>query len=533
MGLIAVTSLTGRNKMVLRQAAIKRLSRVSAKASVRSLGLPIQEYTKPGKSSLCLVVIKELRQLKPPVNFSLASKLDLIWMSRRLNFSRHSWSAFMQHVSTGEHNGKSNVMFLPIVDLNPSDDNCIYSTLCFIVTQAKLLNVHTPCITFDQPLWIKAVEISRSSSMNVFCRLGGFHMLMSYLGSTGMVMAGSGLEEVLELCYGPNTVTQMMSGKAVSRALRGYILVDAALNAVALQMLSSNTCKELNIDCELLTSDVINEVTVLYERLMDNSDEDAVNAVLSSEAVNTIDSVLRKFKAQLTSRSRTAKLWLQFMNNIETVRLFIRAERLSDWSMHQLATQRMLSLFAASGHFNYAKCARLYLQMMQDMPETHPWLYEQFACHGLQSVRRSDRQWAGIWTDLAIEQILMRSLKTRGGLTRGRGFTESVHLTWVYTMHRCASVHQAMMALTGLYNSTGDEHVEMGKSRVSGDTKDLEKMIAWFECHNPFLIRNAALSSLSTGLSTEDAEVNCDEAESIGVRSEERRVGKECRSRWS
>src|SRR6218665_444324 len=157
MGLIAVTSLTGTNKMALRHAAIKRLSRVSPKASVRSLGLPIQEYTKPGKSSLSLVVIKELRQLKSPVNFSVASKLDLIWMSRRLHFSRHSWSAFMQHVSMGEHNGKSNVMFLPIVDLNLSDDNCIYSTLRFIVTQAKLLNVHTPCITFDQPLWIKAV----------------------------------------------------------------------------------------------------------------------------------------------------------------------------------------------------------------------------------------------------------------------------------------------------------------------------------------------------------------------------------------
>ena len=49
-----------------------------------------------------------------------------------------------------------------------------------------------------------------------------------------------------------------------------------------------HTCKELNVDCEPLTSDVINEVTVLYERFMDNSDEDAVNAVLSSEAVDTV-----------------------------------------------------------------------------------------------------------------------------------------------------------------------------------------------------------------------------------------------------
>ena len=45
----------------------------------------------------------------------------------------------------------------------------------------------------------------------------------------------------------------------------------------------------------------------------------------------------------------------------------------------------------------------------------------------------------------------MRALKTRDDLTGGRGFTESLRLTWVSTMHRCASVHQAMMAFSGLY----------------------------------------------------------------------------------
>ena len=39
-------------------------------------------------------------------------------------------------------------------------------------------------------------------------------------------------------------------------------------------------------------------------------------------------------------------------------------------------------------------------------------------------VRRSNRLWAGLSTDLVIEQVLMRSLKTSGGLTRGSGMTE-------------------------------------------------------------------------------------------------------------
>jgi hypothetical protein len=69
----------------------------------------------------------------------------------------------------------------------------------------------------------------------VVCRLGPFHTLMSFLGSIGHVMQGSGLAEVLECCYGPNTVGMMMEGKAVKRALRGHFLVDSALNVIMLK----------------------------------------------------------------------------------------------------------------------------------------------------------------------------------------------------------------------------------------------------------------------------------------------------------
>lgn len=56
--------------------------------------------------------------------------------------------------------------------------------------------------------------------------------MMSYLGSIGHLMSGSGLQELLEVVYAPNSVVHMMSGKAVSRAVRGHLLVDAALNAL-------------------------------------------------------------------------------------------------------------------------------------------------------------------------------------------------------------------------------------------------------------------------------------------------------------
>ena len=109
--------------------------------------------------------------------------------------------------------------------------------------------------------------------------------------------------------------------------------------------------------------------------------------------------------------------------------MFIFAERMSDWVLHLDVLSEMLNLFAATGHTNYAKSARLYVQEMRKLPETHPWLHEQFMI-GHHTVQRTPKNWTGIWTDLAIEQTLMRSIKSRGGLTGARGMTESVRHAW-------------------------------------------------------------------------------------------------------
>jgi len=87
----------------------------------------------------------------------------------------------------------------------------------------------------------------------------------------------------------------------------------------------------------------------------------------------------------------------------------------------------MLNLLAATGHYHYAKCARLYLQLMHDLPTSHPWLHDKFGIDNCHSVRR-DRFWAGLSTDLVIEQVMMRSIKDKGGLMHGRGMSESVQL---------------------------------------------------------------------------------------------------------
>ena len=95
---------------------------------------------------------------------------------------RPNWSGFLQH-TLSENNcpiTKSGVLFLPIIDLNPSDETCKYSTLVYIQGQAEQLSIPTAYITFNQPLWLKAVEIITERSLRIVCTLGGFHTMMSF-----------------------------------------------------------------------------------------------------------------------------------------------------------------------------------------------------------------------------------------------------------------------------------------------------------------------------------------------------------------
>ena len=53
---------------------------------------------------------------------------------------------------TGNHRKNAYIMMLPLIDLNPNDETCIYSTLLYIIEQSKRLNIEIPSVTFDQPL---------------------------------------------------------------------------------------------------------------------------------------------------------------------------------------------------------------------------------------------------------------------------------------------------------------------------------------------------------------------------------------------
>lgn len=138
------------------------------------------------------------------------------------------------------------------------------------------------------------------------------------------------------------------------------------------------------------------------------------------------------------STTKTASLWFQYMQMVDLLRKFIKGERLVNWDLHLQSLYEMLPYFAASGHRLYLKSVHIYLQKMAKLPKQHPEVHQHFK-EDLHVIHRSDRCWSGLSPDLVIEQCLMRSLKTTGGLTRGNaGFSETQRLQWVLSMLACA-----------------------------------------------------------------------------------------------
>ena len=63
----------------------------------------------------------------------------------------------------------------------------------------------------------------------------------------------------------------------------------------------------------------------------------------------------------------------------------------------------------------------------------------------------------------------MRSIRNRGGLTRGRGMAESTCDLWVGNMHKFGEVYHTMESVTRQWHQSSEHYVEM-KQHVVKET---------------------------------------------------------------
>ena len=121
--------------------------------------------------------------------------------------------------------------------------------------------------------------------------------------------------------------------------------------------------------------DILKDAKSLYDDLI--AGKLKVQDIETSPRMAQIENQIQRGKEDL-KRSRTSKLWLQYMDMIAILQSFIRAERTGDWLMHLAVLRDMLPFLASSGHNHYTKSLHLYLQNMDCLEEKHPSVYEHF-----------------------------------------------------------------------------------------------------------------------------------------------------------
>ncbi|XP_044597979.1 uncharacterized protein LOC123274438, partial [Cotesia glomerata] len=281
----------------------------------------------------------------------------------------------------------SKIFCLPFIDENPSDFRTIYTALHYAAQHCKETERKTCFVTFDYPLYIKAKQIlcntKEEDLQNVVPRLGGFHLLMSYLKAIGTIMEGSGIFELFCTVFAQNSVDKMLSCTAYSRAIRAHMLAMTAIGEIIAEFAESSENIESHKYIEHIKESRPLEAPPSFISIsrqiqnrkltISNLFADLKNYPPTLDQVYETDDAVAMLKlfisatTTLQRKSPTAELWLQYFNSVIVALQFIEAERLGNWNLHLSCIKQMLPIFHAAGHFNYCKGAQIYLQDMSDL----------------------------------------------------------------------------------------------------------------------------------------------------------------------
>ena len=114
-------------------------------------------------------------------------------------------------------------------------------------------------------------------------------------------------------------------------------------------------------------------------------------------------------------------------------------------------------------------------------------------------------------------------MKVRGGLTHGRCLSDSVVSKWVLSIPVLIDINNFILDFCNVNFGMSEQHVDARTSRVARDAGDLQKLLNYFNNHDPFMA-SSTIMSISTGVKG-DAKINSHKAFSVGVNLMNKYVG--------
>ena len=95
-------------------------------------------------------------------------------------------------------------MYTPLIDMVPSDPTTMMTAMVEAQNLTRQSGYVFTVFTADQQLYrvvVNVMWVHPEWFPNFIPRHGGMHMLMSFVGCVGMLMANSGLQEVMKAAF--------------------------------------------------------------------------------------------------------------------------------------------------------------------------------------------------------------------------------------------------------------------------------------------------------------------------------------------
>ena len=471
-----IKCITPKENVINELVEIKKVNRLKQSQLLDKKGVVnATVYEDQGQSGLSKYKFKNLNNIYDLKHYNETPlSYDVLWFIGQFFECNKipGWQGFMEKITQKNFSNASKILYTPFVMSPPSDLDTINTCLRMALEDAEKLNLKTVFVTFDLPLYMKAIDIilsapHDSSLKKIVVRLGGFHLLMSFLGSIGFIMADSGLKEILCTIYAENSVDHILTGHAYARAVRAHLLVQLALSKVILKNAQ-------------FSEEEKNFVNKTFENVTEKNSDFMSKSEIEDNIL--VKNMAQKFENELKKKEKkgdTAKYWLQYFNMVTLVKNFIEAERTGNWEKHLYTIKLMMPYFYASGHHHYSKACHIYLQEMSSLEEKMDiFEYLKFTKDGYFTIRRSEKFFSGTWTDMVIEQTANRDFKVQGGIVQ-RSFTDNVLSAHVITKFSLSNICVALEDYCDTHFATSEQHIELRESRIYKNNIDVKKLVEW------------------------------------------------------
>ena len=153
-----------------------------------------------------------------------------------------------------------------------------------------------------------AFDLTLSQRMPIIPRLGGFHLLKSYLATFGVIFANSGLHDIIKLIYEAELAADsILNGNSYDKALRAHFLINGAIfqHVIPASTFTDNKLsltKTIILDCHKNHVGIGSKVISMTERFR---------------------SKIKNVLAELDNAGRTLSLSCLYHYMVDTIKIFI------------------------------------------------------------------------------------------------------------------------------------------------------------------------------------------------------------------